>query len=207
MFLVYKARWSHHILPSPFHVLIFECTGCAINPQDGNQCTLIQGKFTLYTTSSNDTEISLLQENAITSVRQSMEDENPNLYVSSDIVQISFIDLDSLRLLKNGAKTQNFSQTTEETNSGLVGGLVAGGLVVIVALALVVKRRKSQVGLDQRLNINSSKDDEFSMDFSGIEENLNFAFDENGNAVHNSSQFPQIYESRERNRTVQSDEK
>ena len=136
-----------------------------------------------------------------------MEDENPNLYVSSDIVQISFIDLDSLRLLKNGAKTQNFSQTTEETNSGLVGGLVAGGLVVIVALALVVKRRKSQVGLDQRLNINSSKDDEFSMDFSGIEENLNFAFDENGNAVHNSSQFPQIYESRERNRTVQSDEK
>merc|ERR1712161_175827 len=80
---------------------------------------------------------------------------------------------------------------------GLVGGLVAGGLAVMVVLALVVKRRKSRVGLNQSLSINSSIDDEFSMDFSGIEENLDFAFDENGNAVHNSSNFPQIYESRE----------
>jgi len=127
-----------------------------------------------------------------------MEDENPNLYVSSDIVQISFIDLDSLSLLKNGAKTQNFSQTNNEgIDSGLLGGLVVSGLAVMVVLALVVKRRKSQVGLDQSLSINSSIDDEFSMDFSGIEENLDFAFDENGNAVHNSSKFPQIYESRE----------
>ena len=78
-----------------------------------------------------------------------------------------------------------------------MSGLVAGGLVVIVALALVVKRRKSQVGLDQSPSINSSKDDEFSMDFSGVEANLDFGFDENGNAVHNSSKFPQIYESME----------
>merc|ERR1712161_113436 len=43
--------------------------GCVTNLEDGNQnqCTLVQGRFTLYTTSSNDTEISLLQENAITS--------------------------------------------------------------------------------------------------------------------------------------------
>jgi len=159
--------------------------GCATNPQDGNQCTLVQGKFTLFTTSSDDTEISLLQEDAITSVRQSMEDTNSDLYVS-DIVQISFIDLDSLSLLKNGAETQELIKTNndEGMDSGLMGGLVVGGLAVMVALALVVKRRKSQVEVDETSNIDF---DEFSIDDSGVDRNLDFGFDEKGNAVHHES--------------------
>jgi len=161
--------------------------GCVTNLEDGNQnqCTLVQGKFTLFTTSSDDTEISLLQEDAITSVRQSMEDTNSDLYVS-DIVQISFIDLDSLSLLKNGAETQELIKTNndEGMDSGLMGGLVVGGLAVMVALALVVKRRKSQVEVDETSNIDF---DEFSIDDSGVDRNLDFGFDEKGNAVHHES--------------------
>jgi len=158
--------------------------GCATNPQDGNQCTLVQGSFTLYTTSSDDTEISLLQEDAITSVRQSMEDTNSDLYVS-DIVQISFIDLDTLSLLKNGAETQELKTNNDEgMDSGLLGGLVVSGLAVMVVLALVVKRRKSQVEVDETSNIDF---DEFSIDDSGVDRNLDFGFDEKGNAVHHES--------------------
>jgi len=165
---------------------VVDVTGCAQSPTTEKQCIFVRDQFTLYTNSNDVSVKSILLERALASVEQSMKEGNRALYINPRIDQISYIDLEQFDVIRSEKVTLN---EKENEGSGAVAGLAAGGVAVVVALALLIrKRHKSRehgMSFDDGVDLEQAEDDDFSMDC--INKNLDFGFDEYGNAIHNQS--------------------
>merc|ERR1712238_307083 len=142
---------------------VVDVTGCAQSPTTEKQCIFVRDQFTLYTNSNDVSVKSILLERALASVEQSMKEGNSALYTNPRIDQISYIDLEQFDLIRSEKVTLN---EKEYEGSGAVAGLAAGGVAVVVVLALLIRKRH--------------KSREHGMSFDD-------GFDVYGNAVHNQS--------------------
>ena len=118
-------------------------SGCSNEAAAGNQCTRVQGRFTLYTQSSADDGYTyLIKEKAIIELKNSMAEGNDVLYVHEGIEKITYIDPNAERK-SNINEIQSVEDTIIETKGSNQMWAIAPALfgVLAVVLLVVIRRR------------------------------------------------------------------